>query len=186
MKAGKCSSTGVTGLWASFGSIAPILSALSVSMAGERTVDELCDELDRICRGGESLDDGDARSKVSFAGTIAGRIREAHARELHTKETEAARIADALKRLVCECERLLEKAKDGFTARDIDIERIRCAVYWAKDDLPMPKTERMTEKSELQRSDMMKQIPDENTRLGALPDQAQGEHETDKTTEKAK
>lgn len=147
MKAGKCFNISRAGSWTSFGSIAPILSVLSASMAVERTVSELCDELDRICRGGGSLDDGDARSKVSLAGTIAGRIREAHARELHTKETEAARIADALKRLVCECERLLEKTKDGFMARDIDLERIRCAAYWAKEELSMPKTERETEKS---------------------------------------
>lgn len=151
MKAGKCFNISRAGSWTSFGSIAPILSVLSASMAVERTVSELCDELDRICRGGGSLDDGDARSKVSLAGTIAGRIREAHARELHTKETEAARIADALKRLVCECERLLEKTKDGFTARDIDLERIRCAAYWAKEELSMPKTEMETEKSELRR-----------------------------------
>lgn len=151
MKAGKCFNIGRAGSWTSFGSIAPILSVLSASMAVERTVGELCDELDCICRGGGSLDDGDARSKVSLAGTISGRIREAHARELHTKETEAARIADALKRLVCECERLLEKTKDGFTARDIDLERIRCAAYWAKEELSMPKTERETEKSELRR-----------------------------------
>ena len=77
MKAGKCFNIGRAGSWTSFGSIAPIMSVLSASMAGERTVGELCDELDCICRGGGSLDDGDARSKVSLAGTIAGRIREA-------------------------------------------------------------------------------------------------------------
>lgn len=158
MTAGKCPSTGMVGLWASFGGIATILSALPVFTAWgrERTVGELCDELDRVCREGGSLDGVDARAKVSLAGTIAGRIREAHARELHVKETEAARAADALKRLVCECERLLEKTKGGFTARDIDLERIRCAVCWARDDLSVPKTERMTEKSELQMSDMTK------------------------------
>ena len=151
MKDGRCFSIGRAGSWTSFGSIALIMSVLSASMAVDRTVGELCDELDCICRGGGSLDDGDARSKVSLVGTIAGRIREAHARELHTKETEAARIADALKRLVCECERLLEKTKDGFTARDIDLERIRCAAYCAKEELSMPKTEMETEKSELRR-----------------------------------
>lgn len=43
MKAGKCFNIGRAGSWTSFGSIAPILSVLSASMAGERTVGELCD-----------------------------------------------------------------------------------------------------------------------------------------------